>query len=291
MLREKHQLEFTLLNIGYAEHHADWNWKDINSPFARIHLITQGTAKIHRGGKTYVLRENHVYLTPSYTPHSYECDSDFSLYYIHIYEKLEKKSSIFDLVHFPVEIQSDDLLNQLIERLKVINPKRELPIYDPKSYDNSSELIKNIALQNTTPIALEFESQGIIKVILSRFYAFTEPKTKQADARVLRVLDYIHANIHSAISIDKLAEISFLTKDHLIRSFKKQVNCTPGKYINRKKIEKAQLIMLLENPSIQELSYKLGFENVSYFNRLFKKLTGENPSAYKRRLAHHTDSR
>jgi len=63
------------------------------------------------------------------------------------------------------------------------------------------------------------------------------------------------------------------------------MNDTPVKYMNQKKIEKAQLMMLIDNSSIQELSFKLGFENISYFNRLFKKMTGETPTSYKRRIA------
>jgi YesN/AraC family two-component response regulator len=74
-----------------------------------------------------------------------------------------------------------------------------------------------------------------------------------------------------------------LTKDHLIRLFKKQMGCTPAKYINQKKIEKAQLIILMENISLKNVAYKLGFENISYFIRLFKKITGETPSTYRKK--------
>lgn len=284
---QNHQcnLDFILLNIGYAEHHADWNWKNINSPFARLHFVTKGKAKIHRNGMSVDLRENHLYLTPSYTSHSYECDGDFSLYYIHLYEQLEKRGSVFDKLEFPIEIATDSLIPLLITRLNELHPGRELSIYDPSSYDTSTELIKNISLHNHIPKALEMESQGIIKQILSRFMALAKEKMPDTDERMLRVLEYIHKNIKKSISIDELAEISFLTKDHLIRCFNKQIGCTPGKYINQKKIEKAQLMIVLDHVSIQDLAYKLGFDNVSYFNRLFKKLTGESPGVYRKRQA------
>lgn len=286
MQKDRNQLDFILLNVGYARHNADWNWKNINSPFARIHAVTRGTAKIVRDGKKHKLVENKLYLTPSYTTHSYECEGDFSSFYIHIYERLDKKPSVFDRLQFPIEIEGDPLLFQLVERLHHLNPERELSHYDPTSYDNSTELIKYIALQGNTPYALELESHAIIQQILSRFMHFATEMTPNVDERMLRVLEYIHANIHTHISLEKLAELSFLTKDHLIRSFKKQVRCTPGKYINQKKIEKAQLLMLLNEYSVQELSYKLGFENVSYFIRLFKKLTGTSPTSYKKALRH-----
>src|SRR5690606_26767878 len=103
------------------------------------------------------------YLTPAYTRHSYQCDGEFSLYYMHIYENPEKKTSIFDALQFPIAIESDRLILQLVQRLNEINPGRELSYYDPKSYDHASGLIKNLALQIKTPIAFEAESQGIIK--------------------------------------------------------------------------------------------------------------------------------
>lgn len=280
----KHNLDFTLLHIGYAEHRADWNWKNINSPFARIHLILQGNAKIVREDKTVELKENHFYLTPSHTRHGYECNSSLRLFYIHIYERPDKMPSVFDLLRFPTEIVADQLTIDLVERLYQINPGRELSYYDPNDYDNATELSRNIALQGSTPIALELESQAIIKQIFSRFFAYAEELTPAVDSRMTRVLEYIHIHIDTVIPMAKLAEISCLTKDHMIRSFKKQMNCTPGKYINRKKIEKAQLNLLVEDCSVQELAYKLGFDNVFYFNRLFKKLTGENPTTYRKRL-------
>src|SRR5690606_4710448 len=161
--KEKYQLDFILLNIGYAEHHEDWNWKNINSPFTRIDVVKEGTAWLRRDGNKYQLQERHLYLTPSYTPHSNECDGEFCLYYIEIYETLEKKSSVFDQLNFPIEIEGDSLLLDLVERLYSISPGRELSFYDPEAYDNSTELIKNIAMQGHTPVALELESNGIIQ--------------------------------------------------------------------------------------------------------------------------------
>ncbi|GHE44636.1 helix-turn-helix domain-containing protein [Sphingobacterium griseoflavum] len=284
MKRERHALDFILLNIGYAEHHADWNWKNINSPFTRIHLVTKGSANIIRNGEKIALKAGHLYLTPAYTPHGYECNEKLDLFYLHIYESPDKSSSIFDSLEFPIEIKGDQLAFDLIKRLHQINPGRELSYYDPNDYDNSEELIRNIALQGSMPFALELESRAVIQQILSRFFSLAKEKSPDVDERMARVLDYIHAHIDTAIPISKLAEISFLTKDHLIRSFKKQINCTPRKYINRKKIEKAQLMLLVGDYSVQQLAFKLGFENVFYFNRLFKKLTGENPTNYRKRL-------
>ena len=284
MNKEELKKDFILLNVGYAYHYADWNWKNVHSPFARIHYVKNGTAKIVRDDGVYELKKGHLYLTPSYTRHAYECDDVLELYYIHIYENPGKSLSIFDLIDFPIEVEADSLDSQLIERLIKINPESALQYYDPTSYDNSATVAHNMALQQRSPLAFEMETQGIIKQIFSRFLVQAIYKKENIEERILKCLHYIHKNIDKSIEIEELAAICFLTKDHFIRLFKKEMNCTPGKYINKKKIETAQLRILINKVNIKDIAYGLGFDNISYFNRLFTKITGESPGKYKKRI-------
>lgn len=284
MNKEDKNRNFILLNIGHAFHNADWNWKNIYSPFVRIHFVERGTAQIIRDDGVYSLKENHLYLTPAYTKHSYACEGALSLYYIHIYEDFGKAISLFDSLEFPVEVEADPLDFQLIKRLMKINPEKELEYYDPRSYDNSPTLIRSIARHAHTPFAYELETQGILKQIISRFVLQASSKNEHIEERILRTLHYIHKNIDKPIEVDSLADMCFLTKDHFIRLFKKEVNCTPGKYINRKKMERAQLMILVKDTPIKDIAYSLGIDNISYFNRLFKKVTGETPGQYKKKM-------
>jgi AraC-like DNA-binding protein len=284
MNKEDIRRDFILLNAGYACHNADWNWKDVCSPFARIHFVRSGTAEIIREDGVYELKKNHLYLTPSYTRHTYQCNDRLELYYLHIYEDLSDSPSIFDLISFPVEVEADLLVFRLIKRLIEINPEKELQYYDPDSYDNSTTLANNIARQKNAPIAFELETQGILKLIISRFLVEAEYKNGHLGKRILNSLYHIHKNIGQADNLAYLAKMSFLTKDHFIRLFKKEMKCTPGKYINRKRIETAQLRLLIDDMSIKDIAYSLGFDNISYFNRLFKKMTGETPGEYKKKI-------
>jgi AraC-like DNA-binding protein len=284
MNKEDIKREFILLNAGYASHNADWNWENVCSPFARIHFVRNGTAKIIRGDGVFGLRENHLYLTPAHIKHAYQCEGVLELFYLHVYEDSGKNPSIFELATFPVEIEADSLVVELIKRLMEINPERELRFYDPRSYDNSATLADNIARQKNTPIACEFETQGILKQIISRFLTKAEYRNEPVEQRILKSLHHIHKNIDRTVDINCLAEMCCLTKDHFIRLFKKEMNCTPGKYINRKKIETAQLRLLINDMTVKDIAYGLGFDNVAYFNRLFKKISGESPGNYKKKI-------
>ena len=277
------QLHLLILNVGLAIHNADWNWRNVNSPFTRLYYVTEGAARILLPTGIQELKPDHLYLVPSFTTHSYLCDTHFVHYYLHIYEDHQSESSILEDFSFPTEIPAGDLELPLIKRLCGINPTMQLPQSDPTSYDNNPTLIKNIIKNKQRTFCDKVESRGIVYQLMARFLKDAQPKTEINDDRIQKVLSYIRKNIYKTIDIDSLAAISCLSKDHFIRLCKKEINNTPLQYINQKKIEKAQLILITDSMPVKNISYLLAYEDHSYFNRLFKKLTGVTPQQYRDR--------
>ena len=277
------QLHLLILNVGLAIHNPDWNWRNVNSPFTRLYYVTEGAARILLPTGIQELKPDHLYLVPSFTTHSYLCDTHFAHYYLHIYEDHQSESSILEDFSFPTEIPAGDLELPLIKRLCGINPTMQLPQSDPTSYDNNPTLIKNIIKNKQRTFCDKVESRGIVYQLMARFLKDAQPKAEINDDRIQKVLSYIRKNIYKTIDIDSLAAISCLSKDHFIRLFRKEVNNTPLQYINQKKIEKAQLILITDSMPIKNISYLLAYEDHSYFNRLFKKLTGVTPQQYRDR--------
>lgn len=273
---------FVLLNIGYSELNANWNWKNIYSPFARIYCVKDGEARTTINGKSYVLKPNHLYLTPPFSLHDDECDSYFSLFYIHFYERGINQESIFDKYYFPVEIEASGLDFLLTEKLLKSNPDRYLKHIDPQLYDNVPTFNQYTAYNNKTPYHSIIETQGILCQLMSGFMKNMEPKSTDMDLRINKALQYIHQNIDSDITISYLASMACLTEDHFIRLFKKETDQTPLRYINSKKIEKAQTLLTTSDMPIQSIALELSIDNISYFNRLFKQYTGKTPSLYRK---------
>ncbi|MDR1090274.1 MAG: AraC family transcriptional regulator [Prevotella sp.] len=273
--------DLILLNVGHSELNADWNWKEIYSPFARIYYVESGEARTRIGGEIYSLQPGHLYLTPPFTLHDDECDSYFSLYYIHFFEKALYKESIFDIYEFPIEIKAGVLDSFLTERLLYINPDRHLRHYDPKLYDNPPTFSQYIADNNRMPMYYSIETQGILYQLLSKFLETATVKTSNRDIRISKSLQYIHENIDKDISVSNLSDIACLSEDHLIRLFRNEMGYTPLKYVNLKKIEKAQLLLLTTDTSIREIAFELSIDNISYFNRIFKQYTGKTPGEYR----------
>lgn len=270
-----------VLNVGLSMHYADWNWKNVSSPFTRIYYVTAGYAKIELSKGTYLLKPNHMYLIPAFTKHNCICESYFSHYYLHIYEEHQQGYSIYDEWDFPIEIACDKLDLPLIKHLCEINPHMKLAKPDPQSYDNQPTLIQNVLKNKQRSFYDKVESRGIVYQLLSRFIKHGQQKSKNQDGRIEKVLSYIHNHLYEPIELNTLAEIACLSKDHFIRLFKHETSTTPLQFINQKKIEKAQLLLVTEDMPVKDIAFTVGFDDYSYFNRLFRKMTGVTPKEYK----------
>ena len=276
------QMHPLVLNIGLAVHNADWNWKNVNSPFTRLYYVTEGSAQIELPDGIYTLSPKHMYFIPAFTIHTNICKSNFVHYYLHIYEDHYSDNDWLDHWKFPVEIEATDLDLALFKRLCEINPHMTLQKSDPTTYDNNPTLMQNLIKNRQRAFCDKVESRGIVFHLLSRFIKQGQSKIEMEDNRIAKTVLYIRKHLYEAIELEKLADISCLSKDHFIRLFKKELGTTPLQYINQKKIEKAQLLLITEELAVKEIAFQLAFDDYSYFNRLFKKTTGVTPQEYRR---------
>lgn len=273
--------DFILLNGGFAQHHGDWNFLNVKSPFARIYYVTKGQATVQIGQQTHVLRPGNLYLLPAFTEHSDSCDSDFSLFYLHVYESHAKGLSVFDKFRFPFGVLATELQQQLVQRLMDINPHRQLRQYDPRWYDNSSTLQKSIAQTAILPFDVLWETQGIIQMLMSAFLKGATQKLQATDKRLVDSLLYIHENLSRPFTVTELAGVGCLSADHFIRLFKREMGCTPMAYVLSKRIEKAQSMLVFTDLCVKDIAFRLGFASLPHFNRVFKKAVGQTPVAYR----------
>lgn len=276
------QMHPLVLNVGLAVHNADWNWKNVNSPFTRLYYVTEGSAQIELPDGIYTLSPKHMYFIPAFTIHTNICKSNFVHYYLHIYEDHYSDNAWLDHWKFPVEIEATDLDLALFKRLCEINPHMTLQKSAPTTYDNNPTLMQNLIKNRQRAFCDKVESRGIVFQLLSRFFKQGQSKIEMEDNRIAKTVLYIRKHLNEAIELEKLAGISCLSKDHFIRLFKKELGTTPLQYINQKKIEKAQLLLITEELAVKEIAFQLAFDDYSYFNRLFKKTTGVTPQEYRR---------
>lgn len=137
-------LSLIMLNVGFARHHADWNWQGVSSPFTRLFLVTEGEAKVYLPSEVVTLRPGHAYMVPAYVPHSYECRGDFALYYLHVYEEFKSEAGILEAFDFPTEVCADELDKAAFAAICHTYQGAALPSSNPDIYDNTTGMACSI---------------------------------------------------------------------------------------------------------------------------------------------------
>ncbi|HDR4909503.1 TPA: AraC family transcriptional regulator [Bacillus cereus] len=108
-----------------------------------------------------------------------------------------------------------------------------------------------------------------------------EYKTKKYSNTITTCLNYISQNIYQKISLRELAELLHVNSTYLSGLFKKEVGITLSQYIQREKIEEAKKLLTLTSYSLLDICLWLNFNDQSYFNRIFKKITTMTPKQYR----------
>lgn len=102
--------------------------------------------------------------------------------------------------------------------------------------------------------------------------------------RMGSVYKYIHANYNETPDVNKVAASVHLSTAAFCRYFKKQTKITFTDFVNQYRITQAKTL-LLQDKTVSEVCYQVGFDSLSYFNKIFKKISNENPSTFKKRYA------
>tara|TARA_R110000782_G_scaffold50254_1_gene109039 strand:- start:1347 stop:2201 length:855 start_codon:yes stop_codon:yes gene_type:complete len=111
--------------------------------------------------------------------------------------------------------------------------------------------------------------------------------SKKEQNRIRDIYALIDERYQTKISVDEVAKFCNLTKPAFCRYFKKATGSTFIEFLNQYRISQSKR-MLLTGKNVSETCFECGFESLSYFNRTFKKVTGENPSAFRKRLRSNT---
>lgn len=274
-----------MLNVGFASHFGDWNWRNVRSPFARLYYVVDGEAQVELPDGIVSLLPHHLYLVLPYTMHSNICKGGFSHYYLHLYEDPSYGGCFWDDWKFPVEVEAANDDQNLMKRLCEVNPGMRLSQSDPESYDNRTTLISNIQNNQQRSVCDKVESTGIILLLLSRFLRHATAEKRVKDERIEQSLTYIRENIGRRVNMDELAKVACMSKDHFIRMFKREVSHTPNAYVTEKKIERAELLLVTTLLPVKQIALSLGYDDMAYFNNVFKRHTRVSPLQYREKYS------
>ena len=129
---------------------------------------------------------------------------------------------------------------------------------------------------------------NIFYTLLKEKYVYVNEKKDNSNnlvkvEKLKEVIKYIQSNYKNPISIKELADIAQYSEYHFLRFFKSETSKTCTQYINHYRIQKATLLLSNTTLSITEIAYEVGFGDVSYFIKTFKKYMSISPTKFRRK--------
>jgi len=109
----------------------------------------------------------------------------------------------------------------------------------------------------------------------------SEYSTREYSAIVKKAVNYIKLHFESPLTLQGIAETIHVNASHLSRKFKDDTGMSLIDFINHIRIEAAKIYLKNNTSSITEIAFIVGFNDVNYFSRVFKKLIGLTPSQYR----------
>lgn len=123
----------------------------------------------------------------------------------------------------------------------------------------------------------------VLTIYLSRLYALQFSNTETIPEKVLlkRYLIKIEENYIEQHEVSAYADMLNITAGHLSEVVKEQSGKPAITHIHERLIVEAKRLLFHTNYAIKEIAFTLGFEDASYFNRFFKRITGDTPAVYR----------
>ncbi len=281
-------LDITVLNIELHTVRTEWDYQNVNNPYSRIYYITEGYGTLRHHHRDYELLPHHIYLIPCYTNVTMFCSGQFTHFYVHFTSRLQTGLDILSLFkcNFEAPAAENGISLSLFERLLALNPNKELIEYDAKKPIYKQVLDRAIELDQDKSPGNIFETNAIIRLLLSVFFRdYDHPQiynTLHGLKRFDGVLEYIHENLNTPLTIQQLAGIANLNSTYFSNLFSKLIGMSPIQYINKRRIEEAQKHLLCTDETLYQIAQRVGFSDEYYFSRIFKKTVGISPNHYRK---------
>jgi AraC-like DNA-binding protein/ligand-binding sensor protein len=210
---------------------------------------------------------------------------------------LDKERQLLGAIHRGDNEMGRKILNELLAILLFSNPDQlkyiqfraiELVVLLSRTEINSGAAnnalleINNyylMRIQETETIEeLTDELHIIVERMAERIFSFKEIRHASA---MKKAEWYIWENYTRKISLQEVADISRLSAPYFSTIFKEEMGENLSSYLNRLRVEKASHLLVKTNLSLSEISGVCGFEDQSWFSKIFKTYTGVSPGKYR----------
>lgn len=250
--------------------------------FYQIALLESGGGTVSSGGKDFDLNKFSLFFIQPGQINQWQVPKDWKGYYISVSEAfytvtLDHFKQLADFPFFQKFTPAFNLKKVEAEMILEIFQRANQEYQNPSMYSES--IIKSY-LSAILGFCIRFHDREVKEEALAN----TRMGLAEQFNKVLR--DYAQAVGSGLItdhkSVSDFADQLAVSSKHLSETVKKATGQSPIDHINHALIEEAQKLLRTTDMAVKQVGYYLGFSSPSYFNRLFKKITGTSPAEFRK---------
>jgi len=176
---------------------------------------------------------------------------------------IEKKALDWTLDAKSFHLQNDVGIQQLVERL----------IFLFTEHHQAKDVFADLLLKELIIRLLQTQA---------RFLLIDNAESLLSDHRLAFVIRYIRDNLSQDFSVESLADKACMSKSHFFKCFKNTFGVSPIEYVNAERIKQAKKLLLDRRKTLSEVCFQVGFNNLSYFIRQFKRQEQMTPTQFRK---------
>ncbi|WP_341347388.1 AraC family transcriptional regulator [Paenibacillus sp. FSL H3-0469] len=245
--------------IGYWEHQGEMA-RPAGFPDYQLHQVLGGKGEVNIRGKSYLAEAGDLFCLYPDVPHSYTpLSREWELAWISFNGREAAQMLLYAGI-----------------RESGVGRLRAEPILAP--------LEEMLTLSSGNELQDNLERSKLLYALLLDLKRSLLPASNEDNelARMKPVLQYIELHLHRPLLLKELAEVASVSPQYLCRLFQRTVRERPVAYINKQRVNRSkQLMFSSRGQRIYEIAQRAGFENVSYFCAVFKRITGMQPEEWR----------
>lgn len=252
-----------------------WHWHEE----LEIAYVTEGTVTVSVNEQKYTLKAGEGIFINAGVLHAYSGGSSTEAKMPNILFKpsliYATTESVFYQKYIKPLIFSTTLSHILLNRKNpwqaeiLMRAEKVFMLMDEKNYGYEFEV--RAALSELLLLIIKNSSKSINNKVKSK----TEVK------RIRKMLNFIQINFADNINLQQIADSAFISRRECLRCFRHIVGMSPIQYVIELRIQKAKQLLLETDLSISDIYIACGFQNQSYFTKIFKSRTGLSPMKFR----------
>ena len=258
------QLHLDIIACHFSKITTEWNDVPLHYDiFSRLYLVTGGQGRMTCRNEELRIRPGQLYLIPGGEHFCHHPSPGLEHYWVHFIARSIMGLNLFELVKCPLE--------KPVQEMEKVRARLE----------------KMVNLFRRSDPAAVLEQQALLRIMLADFFQeeayIWRTNYMNGLERFSPTLAHIEKNLDQELFVSDLAEIVHLHPTYYSNLFTKQFGLSPKHYILKKRIEKAQELLWHTDESLKRIAGQIGYEDESYFSRIFRKYTGLTPGQFRKR--------